>query len=118
MAKKVKTKKSRKLKQGSAVERFLNYGYLLFNRHRLEYKGDLFLWFALISYKEHKYKDVFEYIENMKEYDRSINNFKRIKEVETIEHLTEQEILQYGEEKYQEFWKQLQKEVDLELKKY
>lgn len=101
----------------SAVDRFLNLGYLLFNRYTLEFRGHTSLWFALISYKPNKYKDVFEYLEKMKVYDCSIKNLKRIKEVEEIEHLTEEDILQYGEDKYQNYWEQLEREVDQEKNK-
>lgn len=117
MAKKVKTKKSRKLKQGSAVDRFLNLGYLLFNRYTLEFRGHTSLWFALISYKPNRYKDVFEYLQKMKVYDFSIKNQKRIIEVEEIEHLTEEDILQYGEDKYKQYWEQLEREIDIEVNK-
>lgn len=111
--------KKRKAKE-NPLDQFLNIGVALCNRHKLEYKGDLSLWFALISYNKYRHSSLKEYIEKMKDYDRRINNHKRIAEIEKleIEGLTEKELLDYGEKKYKEVWCQLTKEVDLELKKY
>lgn len=107
--------RARRRKTASACDEFLDMGYLLFNRYSLEYRGHHSLGFALISYSKYKYKDVFEYLEHMKQYDLKAKNYKRLEEIKQIENLNEKEILNYGEIKYQEYWEQLTKDVSKEL---
>lgn len=110
-----KIMRARRRKTASACDEFLDMGYLLFNRYSLEYRGHHSLGFALISYSKYKYKDVFEYLEHMKQYDLKAKNYKRLEEIKQIENLNEKEILNYGEIKYQEYWEQLTKDVSKEL---
>ena len=110
-----KITRARRMKNTSSCDEFLDMGYLLFNKNLLEYKGHPSLWFALISYNQYKYKDVFEYLEKMKQYDLKRKNYKRLEEVEKIQHLSEEDIIAYGEQKYKEYWEQLTREIDLEL---
>ena len=107
--------RARRRKTASACDEFLDMGYLLFNRYSLEYRGHHSLGFALISYSKYKYKDVFEYLEDMKQYDLKMKNYKRLEEIKQIENLSEKEILNCVEMKYQQYCEQLTKEVAKEL---
>ena len=91
-----KITRARRRKNTSACDEFLDMGFLLFNRYSLEYRGHPSLGFALISYSKYKYENVFEYLEDMKQYDLKTKNYKRLEEIKQIENLTEKEILRYG----------------------
>ena len=110
-----KITRARIRKNTSACDEFFDMGYLLFNRYLLEYKGHPSLWFALHSYNQYKYENIFEYIGEIKQYDLKMKNYKRLEEIKQIENLSEKEILNYGEMKYQQYWEQLTREVDQEL---
>lgn len=114
MAKKVRL--NRTINKEKATDKFLRFMFLINNKSRFEYKGDNSLWYALISFNKYGCSSLKQYIEEMKQYDHNIGNYKRIAEVEEIEHLSDKEILDYGQRKYEEFWEQLNKDIDLELK--
>lgn len=114
MAKKVIINKSSRKEK--STDKFIRFMFLLNNKSRFQYRGYNSLWFGLITYNKYNNLSLKQYIEEMKEYDRKIGNLKRVHEIEKIENLSEEEILEYGKQKYKEFWKQLNKEVNLEIK--
>lgn len=112
MAKKVKLNKTSNKEK--ATDKFLRFMFLINNKSRFGYKGDNSLWYALISFNKYNRSSLREYIKQMKKYDHNIGNHKRISEFEEIEHLSDKEILDYGQRKYDEFWKKINKEIDKE----